>query len=339
MRFLVAGLLACSVWMLCPRSAKAAVATAAGGAGKGGNVGALAFLERYRNLIVDVYYDFERTYGGDVGERVLGEVKPFAKFMDDVFIEFAEGFGAVLDQVDSRQLRAQAGVIFVAASQTSGVAPVAAAGLIGQPLGRTMVLTALSHTYYAVSKFQFFLFALAIKNFKGVTPRQQRENSSVKPTPKPTRGKSPTLFPKRTRRPIRRTAVKPAGTSTAMSRDPALLAFRGQASTMAPQWLTVIAALCGPAIATVSAAVALEFKIGKVLPMVKSFWLGSVLGSLLAGTLCFSGAGTELAARWSVLQAMFGLPFQALLNDGLLFSWIVVLYIMSEMSGKFVRTR
>lgn len=336
MGFLVAGFLACSVWMLCPRSAKAAVATAVGSAGKGGKVGVLDFLERYRNLIIDVHYEFERTYGGDVGSRILGEVKPFAKFLDDVFIEFAERFGAVLDRLHSKQLRKQASVMFVAASQTSGVAPVAAAGLIGQPLGRTMVLTILSHTYYAVSKFQFFLFALAIKNFKGVTAKQQRENSSVKPIPKPTRRAPPSLFPKHRRRPVR-PAVKPAARSTPMSKDPALIAFRNQTNTMAPKWLIVVAAFCGPSIATVSAAVALDLKLGKVMPILKSFFLGSVLGSLLAGSLCFSGAGTELAARWAVLQAMFGLPFQALLNDNLLFSWLVILYMLSQMRGKSAR--
>lgn len=41
---------------------------------------------------------------------------------------------------------------------------------------------------------------------------------------------------------------------------------------------------------------------------------GSALGTLISASLCYGGAGTRLAARWAVIQGIFGVFIAVILS-------------------------
>lgn len=278
--------------------------------------------------------------GGNVGTRV-------AELLDDTFIQTVEKVGKILDTNSDMHPLIQARAIFLTAWVSASVGSVAAAGVLGQPLGRTMVLTALSHTIFSVYKLVLALMATS-KHSRNPTPKERQQNQFAMPKAKvpsrrfsTTRRKFPRPFLKRnTQR--RNAAVKPAAISAGRLQttkgvdDPT---GRNNTVTIAeahkvPKWLIVVAAIFGPAVATVSGVVAYHFGGAVPITTMSALAQGSVLGTLLAGTLSWSGAGTDAVARWATLQYVGGLLFQLLLSDGVLMTVFFVNTLTPNRPGK-----
>ncbi|CAM9346289.1 unnamed protein product, partial [Sphacelaria rigidula] len=238
--------------------------------------------------------------------------------------------------------------IFLTAWVSASVGSVAAAGVLGEPLGCAMVLTASSHTIFSVYKLVLALMATS-RHTRNPTPKEQRQNQFAMPKAKvPSRPfskskrKTPPQFLKRhTRR--RKDAVKPAAISAGRLQNIKELddatGRMNDAITIAeahsvPKWLIVVAAIFGPAVATVCGVVAYHLGGAVLITTMSALAQGSVLGTLLAGTLSWSGAGTDAVARWAMLQYFGGILFRLLLSDGVLMTVFFVNTLTPNKPGK-----
>lgn len=296
-----AGLLACCAVCLCFPGTAAAVAVAA--AGKGARAGA-----------------------GGVDSSAVGSA---LASVDNAFYSFAEGLGSLLDKQRVTSPLAQFLLLFNTAWGTTSTAPIAAAGVIGQPLGRAMVATASAHASFAALKFLMAMWATTqlpiVSVSRGSTrSRSDRSSRSRRPTPtvrKPMAGRRQLKFPAKSRR------VRSDPLASVDIAKRATIRVRRSAKNVPRVWLMVVTAVGGPAMGAVLAAIA--HRLGYiVMPAVMSSLVrGSVLGTFAAGSLCYGGAGTELAARWAVFQGVFGALFASLLSpSALMFVFFVRYY-------------
>lgn len=254
--------------------------------------------------------------------------------MDETFMKFVAQLGVMLDQQSDMRPLAQSWLMYRTAWVTGSITPVAAAGVLGQPLGRAMVLTASSHTIFAVSK---FMMAFLARNLYS-KPRPDDLTPSRRPKPRQRffeREDSPTkTWDQRVRRaPARRRAPADGGPGVAGSDKSGKrlkISVQRNLSTVPSKWLTGVTAICGPAVGAVCGVVAYTFVYAHPVAMMLSFVQGSVLGTLLAGTLCFGGAGTDLAARWACMQAGFGALFRVMLSQPVLMLIFFTNYAISS---------
>ncbi|CAM9238532.1 unnamed protein product [Ectocarpus sp. 4 AP-2014] len=209
-------------------------------------------------------------------------------------------------------------ILYGTAWMTTSLGPVAAAGVIGQPLSRALVATCAAHASFAAIKFS--LAILAMSNFPPVYAPPPRRRPNNKPTPPttPPENKPPTRGPRRklefpSLSPRRRGPPAPV---------PALpgtrIQVRRSARSVPKLWLMALTAAGGPAMGAVGSAVAWKAGLVAMPAALSSLSRGSVFSALLAGTLCYGGAGTEVVARWAVFQGIMGAPFAALLSPSAL---------------------
>lgn len=277
------------------------------------------------------------------GARAAGSID-IAANVDNAFYKFAESLGTVLvkPQVLSSPL-AQCFVMFNTAWVTTSVAPVAAAGVIGQPLGRAMIATACSHASFAAIKFTLAMLAIAkLPTMPSAPPIDPSRPRRLPPTGPPqlrgrrTRkssigGRSPriTFPPKRARASPRGDARSSTATGGSNHSNHGRIRVLRSPKSVPRTWIVVITALGGPAMGAVASAVTHRRRTIAVRSALTSLYRGSVLGTLLAGSLCYSGAGTSFAARWAVSQGIFGALFAGLLSpSALMFAFLCNYYAM-----------
>lgn len=292
-----AGLVACAAWLCFPGNAAAAGAKAGAAAGSGMQAGANAPGYFATGGDVDrAFYRFALTLGNILGEREVAS-SPFAQVV----------------------------VMFNTAWVTTSTAPISAAGVIGQPLGRAMIATASSHTTFSIIKFSMAMLAMSRlptappapdgstrRRYGPPTARSRRKPGALR---KPSLGRPqvPSL-PKRAR--------ARGGLSTAAagadSAKRVTIQVRRSAKSVPRVWLMVVTALGGPSVGAVVSSVTHRLGYIAMPAALSSLSRGSVLGALAAGSLCYGGAGTWLAARWAVFQGVFGALFAAVLSPSAL---------------------
>ncbi|CAM9862915.1 unnamed protein product [Pylaiella littoralis] len=305
-----AGLLAVTVWLSFPGNAAASVAATTGPAAKA----AAKATERV---------------------RVWAEV-------DEGFWTVADHLGSVINRKNLTPM-AQCMMMFHTAWMTKSVCPIACAGAMEQPLERAMIATATSHAAFAALK--FFLAVFAMSSFPPVyeqqSPRHSSRNSGSskpesKPTPKPTasRNKPPMdrpalklpsrLRPKRRDSPAAAAAAATGTRGGKGQQQPVVrIRLRRSAKSVPKLWLMAVTAIAGPAWGAVGSAVAWKAGIVAIPAALSSLSRGAVIAALVAGSLCYGGVGTEVVARWAVVQAVFGAPFAAVLTP----SPLMVVYL------------
>lgn len=251
--------------------------------------------------------------------------------VDRAFWRMADSLGAIVNRGSVGPM-AQCVVMFHTAWVTTSVCPIACAGVLEQPLGRTMIATASSHAFFAALKFSMAAFALS--NFPPVYIKTARRSGrdpgnskpdSTKPAPKPAGA--------RKKPPMRRPALKlpspllpkrrvPAAATAArgdrMPRPVTRIQVRRSAKSVPRLWLMAVTAVGGPGVGAVGSAVAWKAGAIAIPAALSSLSRGSVLAVLAAGFLCYGGAGTTLVARWAVCQGVFGAPFAAALSPSAL---------------------
>lgn len=266
--------------------------------------------------------------------------------IDTAFYMFVESLAKVIDK-ESLLPWDQAAVMFSAAWVTTSVAPIAAAGLLGQPLGRAMVATATCHATYAAYK--FFLAVVAVLGFQvpdsQTLPKYDGAPSQTPATTGPgfEKGPGPDKPPARffepverrrtragmraRRSPVKRVQASRGGTrSDTKPRSQVMYTRRVSPVTIPRLWLMLVTAMGGPAIGAVSAVAAYSKGHTVLMAAFSSLVRGSLLGTLAAGTLCFGAAGTELVVKWAVFQGIVGALFAAVLSPSMLAFLAIFMY-------------
>lgn len=274
--------------------------------------------------------------GGKAGARATEYAGAVAK-IDKAFFSFAENLGTILDE---RELAsspfAQCLVMFNTAWVTTSMAPIAAAGVMGQPLGRAMVATASSHASFAAIKFTMAIFAMTklpiVPSATNATIRRRYGPSAGLDKPKrisrkPTIGRPQMLFPRRRAHAHRGASAVAAGGGDNDKR--VTIQVRRAAKTVPRVWLMVVTAVGGPAVGAVVSAVTHRLGHIAVPAALSSVSRGCVLGALAAGLLCYGGAGTWLVARWAVFQGVFGALFAAFVSPSALMFIVLCNYYAS----------
>lgn len=265
----------------------------------------------------------------------------------ETYTDFAARLRYSLDQSESLPI-SQAVKLGQAAWTTISTAPIAAAGVVGQPLARAMIATLLAHACYVVVKFNMAQFALTrFRIPEELLPekvqkerrrqaqmdaenRRKREEEVTKKEHHPTNFKLP--LPK-----VRLLQKSPRKhTHQEKSADPkrgtTTLKIVPTAGTVPPAWLMLVTALAGPAPGVCAAAVA--YKMGHILggASISSLLQGSVLGTFFAGSLCLGGVGTMFAAKWSSLQGRFATIIGAFLSFDVLFAVFMIVSTLPDAS-------
>lgn len=273
------------------------------------------------------------------GARAAETVNIWAE-VDKAFWTVADNLGSVVNRKNLSPM-AQCMVMFHTAWMTTSVCPIACAGAMEQPLGRAMIATATSHAAFAALKFSLAVFAMS--SFPPVyvqhSPRRSgRDSTSAKPeskpTPKPTasRNKSSTgrpalklpstLLPKRQGSPAAVAAA--TGARGGNGQQPVTrIQVRRSAKSVPKLWLMAVTAIAGPAWGAVGSAVAWKAGLVAIPAALSSLSRGAVIAVLVAGSLCYGGAGTGAVARWAVFQGVFGAPLAAILTP----SALIVVYL------------
>ena len=292
-----AGLVACAAWLCFPGTAAAAGAKAAAAAGSGVQAGAKTTGYFAAGGDVDrAFYRFALTLGNILSEREVAS-SPFAQCL----------------------------VMFNTAWVTTSTAPISAAGVIGQPLGRAMIATASSHTTFSVVKFSMAMLAMSKlptappapdgstrRRYSPPTGRSRRKPGALR---KPSLGR-PQVPSLPTR--ARARGGLSAAAAGADSAKRVTIQVRRSAKSVPRVWLMVVTALGGPSVGAVVSSVTHRLGYIAMPAALSSLSRGSVLGALAAGSLCYGGAGTWLAARWAVFQGVFGALFAAVLSPSAL---------------------
>ncbi|CAM9381590.1 unnamed protein product [Ectocarpus fasciculatus] len=209
-------------------------------------------------------------------------------------------------------------ILYGTAWMTTSLGPVAAAGVIGQPLSRALVATCAAHASFAAIKFS--LAILAMSNFPPMyAPPPRRRANNNKPTPPTTPRNRPWTKPPRRKLELPSLSSKRRGPPAPVSAVPGTrIQVRRSARSVPKLWLMALTAAGGPAMGAVGSAVAWKAGLVAMPAALSSLSRGSVISALLAGTLCYGGAGTEVVARWAVFQGIIGAPFAALLSPSAL---------------------
>lgn len=278
----------------------------------------------------------------EAGAKAAGNPNLVAH-VDKAFWVFAENLGRLVTLEGTDPFH-QCTVMFYTAWVTNCIGPVPAAGAIQQPLGRAMLATVSSHACYAACSFLAAAFSLSTFPPLSMTPARgvRRDSagpvSGPKPTPKPMgarnnrqRSGRPSLklpaplLPSKRRGPPASTPTGPPVTR---------IQVRRSARTVPKVWLMAATALGGPAMGAVGAAVSWRAGLVAIPAALSSLSRGSAFSVLVAGTLCYGGAGTTLVARWAVFQGVVGGIFAALLTP----SALTVVY-MCNYYGRMVTDR
>ncbi|CAM9703440.1 unnamed protein product [Hapterophycus canaliculatus] len=234
--------------------------------------------------------------------------------------------------------------MFYMAWATKCIGPVPAAGAVQQPLGRAMFATVSSHACYAACTFLAAAFALSTFPPVFVTPTRGsgRDSGSLEPGSRP----APKPIDARNNRPRSgRPALKlPSPLLPSKRRGPPSSAptpppvtriqVRRSARSVPKVWLMAATVLGGPAMGVVGAAVSWKAGLVAIPAALSSLSRGSAFSVLLAGTLCYGGAGTVFVARWAVFQGVIGGLFAAMLTP----SALIVVY-MCNYYGRMVTDR
>lgn len=243
--------------------------------------------------------------------------------IDKAFYRFALTLANILGEREvASSPFAQCVVMFNTAWVTTSTAPISAAGVIGQPLGRAVVATASSHTTFSVVKFSMAMLAMSKLPTMSSPPERSGGRRYAPPTARSSRGKPGALrkpFLDRPQLPsLRKRASARGGLSAATagadSAKRVTIQVRRSAKSVPRVWLMVITALGGPSVGAVVSSVTHRMGYIAMPAVLSSLSRGSVLGALAAGSLCYGGAGTWLAARWAVCQGVFGALFAVVLS-------------------------
>lgn len=236
--------------------------------------------------------------------------------VDKAFYSFTETLNTLLSdqKVTSSPLREYL-VMFNTAWVTTSTAPIAAAGVLGQPLGRAMLATVSSHAIFAISKFTMAYGAItAGRNAAWRSGTPSKRPTPTAPTPRASIRRS-RVFPPINRR-ERPPRLPPAGVvsgadTTVRHR---MIYVRRSSKTVPRLWLTAITAFGGPGVGTIASLATHRFGLVSIPAVWSSVLRGSALGTLISASLCYVGAGTQLAARWAVIQGIFGVFIAVILS-------------------------
>lgn len=251
--------------------------------------------------------------GAQVG-RLSGSSALNLNVVDKAFYSFTETLDTLLSdqKVTSSPIKEYL-VMFNTAWVTTSTAPIAAAGVLGQPLGRAMLATVSSHAIFAISKFTMAYGAITAgsnASWKSGTPSRR----ATPPTPRASIKRS-RVFPPINRRkqpPRLPPAGAVSGRDTAVRHN--MMYVRRSAKTVPRLWLTAITAFGGPGLGTVAALTSHRFGLISIPAVWSSLLRGSALETLISASLCYVGAGTRLAARWAVIQGIFGVFIAVILS-------------------------
>lgn len=274
------------------------------------------------------------------GARAAETVDVWAE-VDKVFWVVSDNLGSMINRKNLSPM-AQCMVMFHAAWMTTSVCPIASAGSMEQPLGRAMIATATSHAAFAALKFS--LAALAMSGFPAVymqqSPRRSGRNAATSkpeskhtpkaaaspnkpPTGRPELKLPSTLLPKRRGSPA---ATARARDGKGQQQPVTRIQVRRSAKSVPKLWLMAVTAIAGPAWGAVGSAVAWKTGFVAIPAALSSLSRGAVIAVLVAGSLCYGGAGAGLVARWSVFQGVFGAAPAAFLTP----SALIVVYICNS---------
>lgn len=294
----LAGTFACAVWMCCPRPAAALAAAAAKQGARSG-----ASEANFAALMANV---------------------------DKAFYRFADSTSTVFNnpKVLSSPLT-QWLLMFNTAWATTSTAPIAAAGVIGIPLGRAMSATVSSHVTFGAIKFMLAMVAMSKfpampRPRRGPALRRHRRHSAD-PSIRNVNHRSryselendSSILPQALQKRLARSRVTP-GSAAVSGNITKRLVVKRNPKFVQRTWLILVTALGGPAAGAVAAAVAHRLGFMVVRAVLMSLLRGSVLGTLVSGSLCYGGAAVSFAVRWSVFQGVFGPLFANLLSPSAL---------------------
>ena len=250
-----------------------------------------------------------------------------ANAVDKAFYSFVKTLGNLLSDVKGASSAFKEFlVMFNTAWVTTSTAPIAAAGLLGQPLGRAMVATVSSHAIFALSKFTLAYGAMNVGSdaARGPVYPSSRRPKSTAPPPRPSVGRPRTLLPlSRARSPV--PGLPAMGTATGVDTTNSItLQVRRSAKTVPRVWLMVVTALGGPGVGTVASLATHRLGLISIPAVWSSVSRGSALGTLISASLCHGGVGTRWAARWAVIQGIFGVFLSFILSLEVLLAVSVV---------------
>ncbi|CAN0266391.1 unnamed protein product [Scytosiphon promiscuus] len=236
--------------------------------------------------------------------------------VDEAFWFSAESLGRLMSREIAADPIRHCTQMFYTAWITKCIGPVPAAGALQQPLGRAMLATASSHACYAACSFLAAAFALSTFTPLSMTPTRGFGRDAGSPEAGPHSAPKPVGARNNRQRSGRPSLKLPSPLAPSKRRGPpgtaptgppvTRIQVRRSARSVPKVWLMAATVVGGPAMGALGAAVSWKAGLVAIPAALSSLSRGAAFSVLLAGTLCYGGAGTAFVARWAVFQGILG---------------------------------